>query len=59
MTKRHIQYSLHILDNSLDLAWCRSADIALIVRGDFIPLFLQRTSQGGHKFVVLQSLGNF
>ena len=53
MTKNIIQYSLTILNNNLDSAWCGSTYIAHIISGDFIPFFLQRTSQCCHMFVVL------
>ena len=52
MTKKLINVASTILDYSLDSEWCGSANIAHLIRGYFIPLFLQRTSQGSHIFVL-------
>ena len=52
MTKKIIQCSLHILYYSLDSDLCGSANIANPVMSYFIPIFIQRTSQGSHIFVL-------
>ena len=51
MTKKLINVASTILDYSLDSEWCGSANIAHLIRGYFIPLFVQRTSQGSHIFI--------
>ena len=43
-----------ILDYSLDLVRCGSADIAHLIRVDFISCFLQIASQGNYIFVAFQ-----
>ena len=51
MTKKLINVASTILDYSLDSEWCGSANIAQLIRGYILPLFVQRTSQGSHIFV--------
>ena len=52
MAEKKFNVPPNILYYSFDLVGWGSADIARFVMGDFIPHFLQSTSQGSYIFVV-------